>query len=77
MPECECVPKCPFFHDKMENVPAMAGLLKQRYCLGDKTICARYQVRSKIGPDHVPADLYPSQTERVDGIVKMGKGMGS
>jgi hypothetical protein len=64
MPACECLPKCIFFHDRMPNKPASAELLKKRFCLGDNTMCARYQVRSARGPDGVPADLFPNQTDR-------------
>jgi hypothetical protein len=49
-------------------MPAVAGLLKQTYCLGDKTECARYQVAS--AGIKVPADLYPNDLHRVSEILK-------
>jgi len=69
MAKCECLPKCPFFNDKMADKPAMANLLKETYCLGDNSKCARHQVFLSAGGENVPADLYPSQNYRVEEIL--------
>lgn len=69
MAECECLKKCPFFNDKMANKPAMASLMKKTYCLDDNSKCARHQVFVKVGSQNVPADLYPSETDRVEAIL--------
>jgi hypothetical protein len=69
MAKCECLPKCPFFNDRMANKPAMANLMKETYCLGDNSKCARHQVFKKIGAQNVPTDLFPSQTDRVEAII--------
>ena len=64
MADCECLPKCPFFNDKMSSMPALAGIMKKKYCLGDNNSCARHIVFVALGSDKVPADLFPSQVER-------------
>ncbi len=69
MADCECLPKCPFFNDKMANKPATAQIMKNTYCLGDSTSCARHQVFKAVGSQFVPADLFPVQVERVSGII--------
>lgn len=69
MADCECVPKCPFFNDRMANMPQMAALMKSRYCQGDKLTCARYQVKSVLGPEGVPSDLFPNQHERAQTLI--------
>lgn len=69
MPECECVPKCPFFHDKMAELPAMANMMKKRYCLGDNSKCARWIVRAVLGPPGVPPDLFPNQLDKANEIL--------
>ncbi len=69
MAECECLPKCPFFNDRMANKPATAQIMKNQYCLGDNAGCARHQVKVAVGSENVPADLFPSQAERVKGII--------
>ena len=65
MAECECLTACPFFNDKMANMPAMADLLKKKYCHDKFIECSRYIVRQKLGKEKVPADLFPNQNDRV------------
>ena len=60
---CEYIDRCPFFNDRMKALPSVGELMKARYCTGDKTLCARYQV--KMMGRAVPTDLYPHQLERV------------
>jgi hypothetical protein len=67
--ECECLPKCPFFNDKMQNMPSLTSMMKKRYCLEDSSECARHIVFLVLGSEKVPADLYPSQAERAREIV--------
>lgn len=68
MADCERLTTCPFFTGRMSNMPSVAELLKQSYCFGDKTQCARYQVVSAGVP--APPDLFPQQTERAREILK-------
>ena len=61
MADCECLETCPFFNDKMANMPSMAEMLKSRYCKGDWASCARHRVFTVLGTDGVPGDLFPNQ----------------
>lgn len=73
MTECPNIAKCPFFNDKMANMPAIAQLYKKRYCLGQgegKENCARWIVAQKVGKEYIPADLFPNQLERVQQIIQ-------
>lgn len=67
MAQCEKLMACPFFLGKMQKMPNIASLLKETYCLGDKTECARYRV-STAGKA-VPEDLFPNDIERADHIL--------
>jgi len=67
MEACEKLEACPFFKDQMDQMPAVAGLMKKTYCQGDKTKCARYHV-SKAGLS-VPRDLMPNDTERASTLI--------
>ena len=69
MPDCEMIAKCIFFNDKMANMPAMAGMMKKKYCQGDNSKCARYMVCKGKGREHVPADMSPAQMERAMSIM--------
>lgn len=64
MAECECLPKCPFFNDRMLEKPVTTKMMKAQYCLGSNIECARHQVFKALGSENVPSDLYPSQRER-------------
>ena len=63
MSDCVCLEQCPFFHDKMENMPSMAEMLKQRYCKGDWHECARHQIFEEFGVEAVPGNLFPNQNQ--------------
>jgi hypothetical protein len=70
MAECECLPGCPFFNDKMKEKPATAEMYKKAYCQeGNNADCARHQIKIALGKENVPSDLYPSQVERVKGLI--------
>jgi hypothetical protein len=69
MGECECLTKCPFFNDQMTHMLVPAGQLKTRYCLRDWDTCARFRVFKALGPGRAPADLYPTQLDRVTEIL--------
>jgi hypothetical protein len=70
MADCEKLEICPFFTDQMASLPLSSAALKQRYCRGDKTACARYLVAAKGIP--VPRDLFPNERDRVPQILSGG-----
>lgn len=67
MGQCPKLSGCPFFHDKMANMPSAAEALKSAFCLHDNSGCARFLVSSAGKP--VPADLFPNHTHRVKSIL--------
>jgi len=71
--ECENLKNCPFYKDKMDIDSGVGKLYKERYCEGDKTKCARYQVLMKLGRPAVPNDLYPNMHERAEEIINKAK----
>lgn len=71
MAECVCLSGCLFFNDNMASMPATAELLKARFCRGDSTGCARFMVFSRLGREGVPADLYPTQTDRAQQMLAL------
>jgi len=74
MANCEKLAACPFFNNKMAAIPALAEAMKQKYCRGDMSQCARYKVAQALGKEKVPGDLYPGQSERADALIGKGKG---
>lgn len=67
--ECECLPECPFFHDRMKHMPTTAEVLKQRYCRGDSGACARCLIVKALGREAVPADLFPHEVDRAQRLI--------
>jgi hypothetical protein len=73
MADCICLPRCPFFNDRMAGKPSTADVYKQKYCKGDSNDCARHIVFTALGKGAVPSDLYPNQKDRAMAIVSKGK----
>jgi hypothetical protein len=69
MAECEKVPGCVFFHDRMDKLPFAAEQMKRRYCLGSNLECARHIVFDALGSEHVPSDLFPNDVRRAERII--------
>ncbi len=67
MATCEKLEKCPFFNGQIPMPESIANSMKERYCLQDKSKCARYAVASAGKP--VPSDLYPNQMEKARKIL--------
>ena len=72
MPECELIEGCIFFNDKMQNMPATATILKNKYCKSNFTECGRYMVFQALGRPKVPMDLYPQQTDKAQKVIQAG-----
>jgi len=69
MRDCECLAKCPFFNDKMAQMPSMAEMYKRNYCRGDSSSCARHMVFEVTGPGSVPAHLFPNQQDQAAELI--------
>jgi hypothetical protein len=69
MADCECLPRCLFFNDKMAPMPALTDSYKKNYCHRDFASCARYMIFKARGREAVPGDLFPSQTDRAKALL--------
>ena len=67
--DCECLPTCIFFNDRMLNMPSTAEIFKHRYCKDDFASCARYMVFKNLGRERVPPDLFPNQQDRAHDLL--------
>lgn len=68
MATCELSDTCIFFNDKMPDMPAVAGYLKDKYCHGSFVVCARFQIYKEFGRENVPAGLFPNEENMVPDI---------
>ena len=69
MADCDFLALCPFFNDKMENMPSAADMMKKLYCRWNYTQCARYMVAIALGRGKVPTNLFPSDTSKAEIIL--------
>lgn len=73
MATCEKLPKCPFYQGKMDINSGLGSMYKKRYCEGDKTLCARYIIATKLGPEFVTDSLYPNMTDKANRLLEEHK----
>ena len=73
MATCEKLAKCPFYQGKMSMDSGLGSMYKKKYCEGDKSLCARYMVATKLGPDFVTNSLYPNMTDMAKSILAKNK----
>ena len=69
MVECNKLRECPFFNDKMANMPATSVLFKAKYCNSGFNECARFVMSNIVDISEVPPDLFPNQHERVNQLL--------
>ena len=70
MADCECIAGCPFFNDRMANAPALAEMMKRKFCQDDWASCARYRVFKAIGKEAVPGNLFPNMMDEARNLIK-------
>ena len=76
MPNCECLENCPFFQDRMANMPGTTEMIKRRLCQNDNDACARYLVFKQAGPGSVPGNLFPNELDKAQAFINgFNKGM--
>lgn len=73
MAQCECLPACPFFNDRMPDTSGLGKIYKDKYCLGDNAHCARHMVLKALGKPAVPPTLYPNMRDLALGLIARGK----
>ncbi len=73
MAECEKLAKCPFYQGKMDMESGLGAMYKKKYCEGDKTICARYQISTTVGPEFVNNSIYPNMNAQAEKIIAANK----
>lgn len=69
MADCEFLGKCPFFNDKLANMPGHAEFFKDLYCRRNNETCARYMIAKKLGREAIPRDLFPNHVEMAKEII--------
>jgi hypothetical protein len=68
--ECENANECHFYANEIPVDKGLGELQKEKYCEGDKTLCAIYKVASIIGTENVPSDLCPNMVCRANKAIE-------
>lgn len=69
MSDCELLDICKFFNEFLPSMKSVARTLKESYCLGDNSECARFLVYKELGVEAVPKDLFPNDLEKAELII--------
>jgi len=70
MHDCDRLSDCPFFSDRLANMPGTSEVIKRKYCRGAYETCARRMVARSGGMQAVPADLFPDQRDQLAALVR-------
>lgn len=70
MATCEKLAKCPFYQGKMDMETGLGSMYKKKYCEGDKTMCARYMIATKLGPEFVTNNIYPNMVDLAKNMIE-------
>ncbi len=73
MAQCEKLSKCPFYQGQMSMESGLGAMYKRKYCEGDKTTCARYQIATTVGPEFVTNKVYPNMNDLAKKIIEENK----
>ncbi len=71
--KCDLLGSCTYFRDRMVDLPAMAGLMRRKFCEGHPARCARHMVFVALGIGKVPRDLDPYNVERAEAIIELAE----
>ncbi len=71
--KCDLLGICTYFRDRMADLPAMAGLMRRKFCEGHPARCARHMVFVSLGIEKVPRDLDPYNVERAEAIIELAE----
>lgn len=69
MAECDRMKECTFINSQLAAMPAMAEMLKKRYCNGNCTECVRYRLEEK--GISVPMDLFPDDEKAAQTLLRL------
>lgn len=69
MAVCEYTEVCVFFNVEVGYSPQLQASMREAYCLGDNSNCARLLAMDDLPPGQIPDDLIPTEHERLAELV--------
>lgn len=65
MTRCQWTEGCVFFADEVGYSIDLQAAMRNRYCLGDNSGCARLDAMNDLPREEIPNDLIPTERERL------------
>jgi hypothetical protein len=65
MSRCQWAEVCVFFTDEVGYSPELQQKMREEYCLGDNTSCARLLAMEFLPADRIDDDLLPTDLARL------------
>lgn len=70
MNRCALADDCPFFNTDVGFSPDLNEAMRERFCLGDSSGCARLAALAFLPREQVPADLLPTDNDRLQRVIE-------
>lgn len=70
---CEQLSCCALIREKSDVVPLTIDIMKMKYCVGDKTRCARYLLLQVFEMRDIPGELWPSDEVKALALMEEAK----
>ncbi len=68
MAKCVWADICIFFNEEVGFSPEMNQTMRERFCLGDSSGCARLEALDILPLPVIPEDLIPTENDRLKAI---------
>ncbi|MBA4370370.1 MAG: hypothetical protein C0418_02190 [Coriobacteriaceae bacterium] len=65
MEVCAWAETCPFFSDEKEYSPELYHVMRERYCFGDSSTCARKRAALCVSRENVPKTMLPADEDEL------------
>ncbi len=70
---CERADDCRFFDCTVGYSPELTKLMRERFCERNPTPCARARAAAYVGWDAVPADMLPTDGDRLETVTSQAR----
>lgn len=66
---CPVLDQCPFFKNKLTNMPPNSEVHKINYCINDSFKCARLLAARILGTNSIPQNLLPNEMLKIEELI--------
>lgn len=74
---CRLIETCIFFNAEVGYSPDLQAVMRQQYCLGDSSQCARLLALEFMPREELPPDMIPTDHEQLERLRRERTGGGA